>query len=105
VLKCFIDVLDFTGLDFDQALRSLLRTFRLPGEAQKIDRVMMDFATRYCLNNPTVFSSADTAYVLAYSLIMLNTDAHNPNVKKKMSLSDFLRNNRGRFCSWFNCRH
>jgi hypothetical protein len=56
---------------------------------------MMEFARRYCLNNPNVFSSSDTAYVLAYSLIMLNTDAHNPNVKKKMSLQDFLRNNRG----------
>jgi Sec7-like guanine-nucleotide exchange factor len=26
---------------------------------------------------------------------MLNTDAHNPNVKKKMELKDFIRNNRG----------
>jgi Sec7-like guanine-nucleotide exchange factor len=37
----------------------------------------------------------DTAYILSFSLIMLNTDAHNPNVKTKMSLKDFLRNNRG----------
>lgn len=35
------------------------------------------------------------AYVLAYSVIMLNTDAHNPMVKNKMGLEDFLRNNRG----------
>ncbi|KAG8058353.1 hypothetical protein GUJ93_ZPchr0002g23224 [Zizania palustris] len=39
--------------------------------------------------------SADTAYVLAYSVIMLNTDAHNTMVKDKMSKSDFIRNNRG----------
>ena len=26
---------------------------------------------------------------------MLNTDAHNPQVKKKMTKSDFVRNNRG----------
>ena len=95
VLRCFVNKLDFTGLTFDAALRTLLRTFRLPGEAQKIDRVMNEFASRYCFNNPGVFSSNDTAYILAYSLIMLNTDAHNPNVKKKMSLHDFLRNNRG----------
>ena len=56
---------------------------------------MSTFAQRYCYNNPQVMSSSDTAYVLAYSLIMLNTDAHNPNVKKKMTLQDFLRNNRG----------
>ena len=75
--------------------RNLLRTFRLPGEAQKIDRVMNEFAQKYCGDNPKIFSTTDTAYILAYSLIMLNTDAHNPNVKKKMSLHDFLRNNRG----------
>lgn len=26
---------------------------------------------------------------------MLNTDAHNPAVKKKMTLADFIKNNRG----------
>ncbi|RKP19644.1 SEC7-like protein, partial [Rozella allomycis CSF55] len=82
----------------------LLSEFRLPGEAQKIDRVVNTFAARYCENNPTVFESPgtqsqeitlDTAYVLAFSLIMLNTDAHNPNVKHKMTLREFIRNNRG----------
>ena len=41
------------------------------------------------------FKSADVAYVLAYSVIMLNTDAHNPQVKNKMTCDGFLRNNRG----------
>eukprot|EP00158_Paraphelidium_tribonemae_P006938 Partr_v1_DN28041_c2_g1_i4_m56834 putative IQ motif and Sec7 domain len=95
VLRSFVKHFDFSGLDFDDALRAMLKTFRLPGEAQKIDRVMNEFAQRYCLGNPEVFSTPDTAYVLAYSLIMLNTDAHNPSVKKKMTLQDFLRNNRG----------
>lgn len=36
-----------------------------------------------------------TAYVLSYSVIMLNTDQHNPTIKKRMSLDDFVRNNRG----------
>ena len=40
-------------------------------------------------------SSSDVAYVLAYSVVMLNTDAHNPQVKKKMTKADFVRNNRG----------
>ncbi|RMZ52113.1 hypothetical protein APUTEX25_001307 [Auxenochlorella protothecoides] len=69
--------------------------FRLPGEAQKIDRLMEKFAERYVLCNPDSFRSADVAYVLAYSVIMLNTDAHNPGVKVKMTRADFLRNNRG----------
>jgi brefeldin A-inhibited guanine nucleotide-exchange protein len=36
-----------------------------------------------------------TAYVLAYSTIMLNTDAHNPQVKHRMTKQDFIKNNRG----------
>lgn len=59
--------------------------YRLPGEAQKIDRFMEKFAERYLKCNPASFKSADVAYVLAYSVIMLNTDLHNPQVKKKMT--------------------
>jgi brefeldin A-inhibited guanine nucleotide-exchange protein len=43
----------------------------------------------------TYLPCLDTAYVLAYSTIMLNTDAHNPQVKKRMTKADFVKNNRG----------
>ena len=33
--------------------------------------------------------------MLAYSVIMLNTDAHNPHVSNKMTKSDFVRINAG----------
>ena len=46
----------------------------------------VDYSLRKCV---------DTAYVLAYSVIMLNTDAHNPQVKKRMTKPDFIKNNRG----------
>ncbi|VAI56651.1 unnamed protein product [Triticum turgidum subsp. durum] len=95
VMHAYVDALNFEGIDFGEAIRYYLRGFRLPGEAQKIDRVMEKFAERYCKCNPNSFTSADTAYVLAYSVIMLNTDAHNMMVKDKMSRSDFIRNNRG----------
>ncbi|TRZ04924.1 hypothetical protein HGM15179_022183, partial [Zosterops borbonicus] len=36
--------------------RQFLWSFRLPGEAQKIDRMMEAFAQRYCLCNPGVFT-------------------------------------------------
>ena len=65
--------------------RTFLAGFRLPGEAQKIDRLMEKFAERYVSCNSDAFKSADVAYVLAYSVILLNTDAHNPQVKTKMS--------------------
>jgi brefeldin A-inhibited guanine nucleotide-exchange protein len=59
--------------------------------------MMEKFAERYCSNNPGVFPTADTAFILSYSIIMLHTDAHTPNIKpeKKMTLKSFLRNNQG----------
>jgi brefeldin A-inhibited guanine nucleotide-exchange protein len=97
VLHAYVDQLDFTGMAFAQGIKHFLSGFRLPGEAQKIDRMMEKFAERYCSNNPEVFPTADTAFVLAYSVIMLNTDLHNPNIKpeKKMTKAGFISNNRG----------
>ncbi|XP_021636150.2 brefeldin A-inhibited guanine nucleotide-exchange protein 1 isoform X2 [Hevea brasiliensis] len=95
VMHAYIDSFNFKAMDFGEGIRFFLRGFRLPGEAQKIDRIMEKFAERYCKCNPNSFTSADTAYVLAYSVIMLNTDAHNSMVKDKMTKADFIRNNRG----------
>ncbi|XP_052191961.1 LOW QUALITY PROTEIN: brefeldin A-inhibited guanine nucleotide-exchange protein 1 [Diospyros lotus] len=95
VMHAYVDSFNFERMDFGEAIRFFLRGFRLPGEAQKIDRIMEKFAERYCKCNPNSFTSADTAYVLAYSVIMLNTDAHNNMVKDKMTKADFVRNNRG----------
>ena len=33
--------------------------------------------------------------MISYSVILLNTDAHNPQVKKCMTRADFVKNNRG----------
>ncbi|KAJ3129512.1 guanine nucleotide exchange protein for ADP-robosylation factor [Physocladia obscura] len=95
IMHAFIDEMDFSHMPFVTALRTFLQSFRLPGESQKIDRFMLKFAGRYVQGNPTSFSSADTAYVLAYSVIMLNTDQHNAQVKKRMTKTEFLKNNRG----------
>ncbi|KAG5637780.1 hypothetical protein H0H81_003281 [Sphagnurus paluster] len=96
IMHAFVDNLEFKDLAFVDALRLFLQSFRLPGEAQKIDRFMLKFAERYIAGNAkTPFANADTAYVLAYSVIMLNTDAHNPQIKKRMTKADFLKNNRG----------
>ena len=50
----------------------------------------------YHLLPPTeIFASADTAYVLAYSIIMLTTDLHSSNVKNKMTKEQYIKMNRG----------
>lgn len=51
VMHAYIDAMDFTGLKFDDAIRLFLLDFRLPGEAQKIDRLMEKFAERYHVCN------------------------------------------------------
>ena len=47
VMYAYVDQLDFCEKEFVSALRTFLEGFRLPGEAQKIDRLMEKFAARY----------------------------------------------------------
>ena len=70
-------------------------SYRLPGEAMQIDRIMEAFAKHYCLQNPNLFDETDTCYLLSFSIIMLNTALHNPNVKKKITCDQFITQNRG----------
>lgn len=51
-MSAYVDQLDLSGMNLVPALRHLLEGFRLPGEAQKIDRLMEKFASRYCGCNP-----------------------------------------------------
>lgn len=50
-MYAYVDQLNFSGKDFVSALRMFLEKFRLPGEAQKIDRMMEKYASRYCETN------------------------------------------------------
>ncbi|KAJ3498669.1 hypothetical protein NLG97_g939 [Lecanicillium saksenae] len=95
IMHAFVDSMEFTKRRFVDALRVFLQSFRLPGEAQKIDRFMLKFAERYVLGNPNAFANADTAYVLAYSVILLNTDQHSSKIAKRMTKEEFIKNNRG----------
>lgn len=50
--------------------------------------------------NPDVvqqFHNPDTIFILAFAIILLNTDMYSPNVKpeRKMKLEDFVKNLRG----------
>ncbi|KAK8914252.1 ARF guanine-nucleotide exchange factor GNOM [Platanthera zijinensis] len=94
VLHEFAGTFDFQDMNLDTALRLFLETFRLPGESQKIQRVLEAFSERYYEQSPQILANKDAALLLSYSLIMLNTDQHNVQVKKKMTEEDFIRNNR-----------
>jgi len=76
-----------------------LSLFKLPGEAQIIDRILEAFAGQWAASNADTLEAtmldSEVAYVLAYSTILLNTDLHNPQVVRKMTLQQWFSNNRG----------
>lgn len=91
VLEKFVTNHNFSGISIVQALRNFLWHFRLPGESQKIDRIMEQFAKHFCCQNPEIFDHSDTCYTLCYATIMLNTSLYNPSVKERMSLDNFIQ--------------
>ena len=105
VLVEYCNLFYFASQPLLDGLRMFLSSFRLPGEAQQIDRIIQAFAEscgRQCKENVdlNLFSenekkAVDTAYLLAFSIIMLNTDLHNRNIRadRKMSLEAFIKNN------------
>lgn len=95
VLKQYVELFDFKGRGFEDCFREFLTKFRIPGEAQMIDRVMEQFGAKYYADNPSAFRTADTVYVLSFSALMLHTDAHHPNLKSRMTLEQFITNNKG----------
>ncbi len=104
VLACFMQDFDFTALRIDKALRLLLANVRVPGEAQKVERLMEVFGRRYVECNPAFgsrraanSSPSDSAVTLAFACMLLNTDLHAPGVKqeRRMSQEDFINNLRG----------
>ncbi|KAI0274709.1 hypothetical protein BC834DRAFT_1037375 [Gloeopeniophorella convolvens] len=91
-LQAYVDRFEFSGAPLDVALRMLLMDVGLPRETQQIDRVMEAFANRYLAVNPSLFASDDHPYIIAFSLIMLHTDAFNKSNKRKMTKADYIKN-------------
>ena len=123
VLEHYVSMQDLHHMPFIEAMREFMSNFRIPGEAQKIERILEVFARHYTTDCGTsgagdrideesetsvasqvsapvrranvTPSNPDTAHILSYSVLMLNTDLHNNNVKQHMSKDAFIRNNRG----------
>ena len=100
VLYDYIDIQRFNDMEIYAALRKFLLGFRLPGEGQKIDVIMEKFAERYYTDNKKdsddfLFANADAVYIFAYHMIMLATDLHSHAIKKKITKSEWIKNNTG----------
>ncbi|CAG8455586.1 4613_t:CDS:10 [Racocetra fulgida] len=71
-MHAFVDLMDFSNMNFVDALRQFLQSFRLPGEAQKIDRFMLKFAERYVDGNPTQFANAGGIGIANFGSAIVN---------------------------------
>ncbi|KAK5118319.1 hypothetical protein LTR62_002832 [Meristemomyces frigidus] len=95
VLRSYTRRFPFFGEPIDMSLRKFLLEAELPKETQQVDRVIQAFADRYHECNPGIFKSPDQAYIIAFSLMMLHTDAFNKNNKRKMQRHDYIKNTSG----------
>jgi len=105
----FARATSFVGMNIEQALRHFLTNcgFRLPGEAQKIDRIVSTFSQCYWEDNAgdihkCPFQDQDTVFLVSFAIIMLNTDLHKSHasggkIPKRMTMTknEFITNLRG----------
>jgi len=98
IRTAFTKLFDFRGDKLDTALRKYLTKFMIPGEAQVIDRIIESFAEKYVHDNSGgPYINKDAAFTMAFSLVILNTDRHSPQIpdSQKMTLPQFFKNNSG----------
>lgn len=82
-LQAFTARINLAGQKFLPALRSYLKTFLLPKESQKIERLLESFSEAYCMQNPQGNLADKTAgYVLAMQAMFMATTFHNPKAAK-----------------------
>ncbi|KAI3389071.1 hypothetical protein SNEBB_006241 [Seison nebaliae] len=95
IRSLFMKGFDLSNQRIDLALRQVLESFRLPGEAPLIQLVIESFAETWSEVNDSPFVNTDAAFTLAYAIIMLHTDQHNKNVRVQsnpMTLQQFRSN-------------
>ena len=90
VLTYFINSFDFEKINILEAMRKLFLELPLSGEAQAIDRVVQIFGEKFHRENPKELKNPDHCYYLSFALLQLNTDLHRDEVKKKMTLEEFI---------------
>lgn len=89
VLADFMKNVGLKGRSILQALKHTLSLFELPGEGQKVERILESFSKEYAVENPEL--SEDAAYLLVFLLMMCHTSLYNPQVTEKMTLQKYLQ--------------
>lgn len=88
-LNCYLERFHFEKYPIDMALRQFLSLEHLPLESQQVDRVLVAFSRRYHACNPDILDE-ESAYLLAFSLLLLHTDAFHKSVRPRISKAEFV---------------
>ena len=78
---------------FDRAIRSFFIQFKLPKEGQQVTRIAEVFANVYSKFNKDdgeLNGNDEACYLLVCSILMVNTQLHNPNANIKLSRDQFV---------------
>ena len=108
ILKEYSKTYNFKGYNIIKAMNLFMSTFGLRGESYNIYNFICAFGSKYYEDNKeiykknrlnkdgkSVFFESDAEVTsFAYSIMILNTDLHNPNVSNKMTVEEFIKNNK-----------
>ena len=108
ILKEYSKTYNFNGYNIVKAMNLFMSTFGLRGESYNIYNFICAFGSKYYednkdiytknklnkKNNSVIFESEAEVTSFAYSIMILNTDLHNPNVINKMTVEEFIKNNK-----------
>ena len=108
ILKEYSKTYNFKGYNIIKAMNLFMSTFRLMGESYNIYNFICAFGLKYYEDNKEIyeknklnnnkgsvyFKSDEEVTSFAYSIMILNTDLHNPNVLNKMTVEEFIKNNK-----------
>ncbi len=83
--------------DFLGVMRTFLESFKIPGEAQIIQRVLERFSHHFyeAHKHENVFQTEDAVFLLAYAMLILHVDNHSDKIVHKMSEAQFKKTLRG----------
>ena len=71
VLSLFVQEFDFAGLRFDKAVRKLLTFIKVPGNPDRVEKIMEAFVKRFVKCNNSQAGRTEGLVVLACSIIQL----------------------------------
>ncbi|KAK5724125.1 hypothetical protein LTR17_013600 [Elasticomyces elasticus] len=92
-LQAYMQLFDFSGMNFLSALRMLCGKILLRGETQQFDRIVAALTERWCeCNLNHGFKAHDVVHTILYSLILLNTDLHVAVDHATMSRNAYVKN-------------